>query len=167
MPVSLKRGNLVLNGGFEQGLTGWLGVDNVGLVPSALCHEGLIAAAMGDPCANAPAGMFQDVPVLPRRTYKLQFFVAGVEKNPGDLTVDVRWICGAGGDTGCALEGGPVLVQGETTGPARLGAWKAVIAYTEAAPHGADSARIVFHREPGCDECNYLLVDDVIFVERD
>lgn len=165
MPVSLKRGNLVLNGGFEQGFAGWLGTQNVKLAPSSLCHEGLVAAAMGDPCHDAQAAMFQDVPVLPRRTYKLQFFVAGAEMDPGDLIVDVRWICGAGGDTGCALEGGPVLVQGKTTGPAHLGAWKAVIAYTEAAPHGADSARIVFRSEPGCGECNYLLVDDVIFSE--
>jgi hypothetical protein len=167
MPFSLKRGNLVQNGGFEQGLAGWLGAANVGIVPSALSHSGMIAAAMGKPDGTAPADILQDVPALPRRTYKCQFFVAGVRPGPADLSVDIRWMCAGAGDAGCALECGPVLVRGVTIGPAALGAWKAVIAYTDAAPPGAEAARIVFSKGPGTAQCNYLLVDDVIFVERD
>jgi len=166
MPLGLWRGNLVQNGGFERGLADWLGVTNVDLESSPLCHEGLLAAAMGKPDNAAPADMFQDVPVAPRHTYKLGFFAAGVETNPGDLVVDVRWI-GYAGDIGCALAGGPVLVRGDTTGRAASGAWKAVITYTESAPPGAETARICLVKAPGTLTASYLLVDDVVLVQRD
>ncbi len=166
MLLSQKRGNLVQNGGFEEGLAGWLGAENVGL-SSPLCHEGLIAAAMGKPDNTECAQMFQDVPVLAGHTYKLELSVAGaVTVNPADLIVDVRWVSPCG-EIGPALDCGVLLVQGLTTGWARSGTWKTVVAYTETAPLGADCARLCLIKRPGETAGNYLLVDDVIFVERD
>ncbi len=167
MPFSLNKGNLVQNGGFEQGLTGWLGVANVDLAGTPSCHEGLVAAAMGKPDNTAEAEMFQDVPVAPRRTYRLELFVAGARLDPADLVVDVHWVCGSAGDAGCAVGSGPLIVPGHTTGAALDGAWKAVIAYTEAAPAGAELARIRLRKAPGPVATNCLLVDDVVFVEQD
>lgn len=167
MPFGLKKGNLVQNGGFEQGLAGWLGIANVELAGAPLPHEGLVAAAMGKADNTAEAEMFQDVPVLPRHTYRLELYAAGAQMRPADLIVDVHWICGFAGDTGCALTGGPLVVPGVTTGSAVSGAWKAVSAYTEAAPPGACLARICLRKPPGTATANYLLVDDVIFAERD
>lgn len=166
MLLNQKRGNLVQNGGFEQGLASWLGADNVGL-SSPLCHQGLIAAAMGKPDNTALASMLQDVPVLPGRVYRLELSVAGAEAvNPADLVVDVHWVLPCA-EIQPALGCGPLLIHGQTTGPASVNAWKTAVVFTETAPLGADSARICLTKCGGDAACNYLLVDDVIFVERD
>ena len=165
MLYSKKKGNLVQNGGFEQGLGSWLGVCNVGI--SSRSHEGLVAAAMGKPDNHAPASMFQDVSVCPGHVYRLQLSVAGAEEgDPGDLEVEIHWV-GSCADLEPAIGCDPFIVQGKTTGSARCNAWKTAVIHTETAPLGADSARISLRRCEGNSECNYLLVDDVIFVERD
>jgi len=222
-----RKCNLVQNGGFEQGLTSWLGACNVGL-SSPRCHEGLVAAALGKPDSRSPAKMFQDVNVCPGRSYRLQLSVAAAESegDPGDLEVQVLWL-GPCAELDPAIGCDPLVVQGKTT----CCSWKTVVAYTGVVPFGTDTARICLKRLPagsrrhkpcgdpceedscgeeGCAEdlceqgaceenscrqdsceaasveedscqetscgqdsrrkgpdCNYLLVDDVIFVERD
>lgn len=155
-----RKGNLVQNGGFEQGLASWLGVDNVGL-SSPHCHEGLVAAAMGKPDNHAPSSMFQDVCISPGHVYRLELSVAGAgEGNPGNLAVEVHWV-GPCAELECAIGCEEFIVQGQTTG-----AWKTAVVYTDIVPPLTNTARICLRRCGGDSECDYLLVDDVIFVER-
>lgn len=164
MPFAEKKGNEVQNGGFEQGLSSWLGVDNVELETNWRQHEGLVAAAMGKADNTCPATMFQDVPASMSRTYKLQFAVSGAEPHPAELSVDVRYLNCVGADLGSALGCSPLTVQPETIGCAGAGAYKTVVTFTEPAPLGTAAARIFFTKCPGC-AGNYLLVDDVVFVD--
>jgi len=167
MLLVANRGNLVFNGGFEQGLAGWAGVCNVELESQIHAHEGTIVAAMGKPDNTLAATMHQDVPVIPKCTYKLQLFVAGVDLAPADLWVDVRWVNAVGDDLGTALPTPtPVFVPKTTTGSANTGAFKAVIAYTTQAPFAAVRARILLSKAPGSVESNFLLVDNVIFEKQ-
>ncbi|MGI6631497.1 MAG: hypothetical protein ACOX5M_00440 [Bacillota bacterium] len=159
-----KRMNEVQNGGFEQGLAFWLGADNVSLETGGRQHEGLVAAALGKEDNTCPASLFQDVRAFPLSTYKLQFAVSAFEADPGDLTVDVRYLDSVGADLGSALGCVPIRVQSETLGCADKGAYKTVIVVTEPAPFGTAAARIIFEKSPGS-HGNYLLLDDVIFVD--
>ncbi len=165
MLFNFSKGNLVVNGSFEQGFAGWCGIDNVGLEGSALSHEGLIAAAMGKPNNLLEAVIFQDVCIVPRRTFFLRFFVAGVTSNPADLTVDVLWLDPCGNVISSALTA-PIFVPAITTGPAGKGGYKAIVSYTERAPVSAAAARLFFHKAPGTVENNFLLLDTVIFAEQ-
>ena len=101
---------------------------------------------------------------FPLSTYKLQFAVSAFEADPGDLTVDVRYLDSVGADLGSALGCVPIRVQSETLGCADKGAYKTVIVVTEPAPFGTAAARIIFEKSPGS-HGNYLLLDDVIFVD--
>jgi len=161
------RGDLVQNGGFEQGLTGWTAT-NVGLEDRSYAHEGLLIAAMGKPDGNdAPASMYQDVPVKPGRFYKLYFFASGVDDDPADLTVDVRWLNDVGGDLGTALPSpSPLVVPAATIGEADFGEWKWIAIYTSESPFNAAQARIRFDKAAGTVATNFLLVDDVVFADQ-
>ncbi|MCL5676879.1 MAG: hypothetical protein M1602_03245 [Firmicutes bacterium] len=161
------RGDLVQNGGFEQGLTGWT-TTNVGLEDRSYAHEGLLIAAMGKPDGNlALASMYQDVPVRPGRFYKLYFFVAGVAIDPADLTVDVRWLSDTGGDLGTGLPSpSPLFVPNATIGAAGAGEWKWVAVYANESPYNAVQARISFNKAIGLVVINYLLIDDVVFADQ-
>ncbi|HHY11727.1 MAG TPA: hypothetical protein GX529_03760 [Firmicutes bacterium] len=163
MLFNVNRGNLAVNGGFEQGLAGWSGICNVGIEGLPFAYEGLVAAAMGKPDNLREAVMFQDVPIPARRTFVLKFFVSGVALNPADLTVDVLWLAPCG-NVICSALAAPVFAPGETTGPAAKGGYKAVVSYTERAPASAAWARIIFHKAPGAVQDNFLLLDNVIFV---
>ncbi len=160
------RGDLVQNGGFEQGLTNWT-TSNVGLEDRSFAHEGLLIAAMGKPDNTLVASMYQDVPVRPGRFYKLYFFVSGVLVDPADLTVDVRWLSAVGGDLGTALPSpSPLFVPGATVGAAGAGEWKWIAIYTNESPYNAAQARIRFDKAIGAIATNYLLVDDVLFADQ-
>ncbi len=151
-----RKCNLIQNGGFEQGLTSWLGARNVGL-SSPRCHEGLVAAAMGKPNSKSPATMFQDVRVCPGRSYRLQLSVAAAqpEGDPGDLEVQVLWV-GPCAELEPAIGCDPLVIQGRTTC-----SWKTAVVYTGVVPFGVDTARICLTRflgkplqdcRDGCDE---------------
>lgn len=165
MLFNVNKGNLVVNGGFEQGLAGWAGHCNVGLVGSAFSHEGLVAAALGKPDNLLEASIYQDVCISPKRTYIFRFFVAGVSSNPADLTADVLWLDSCGNVICSALDCS-IFVPGATTGPTCRGGYKAIVAYTERAPFSASAARILFYKAQGevCD--NFVLLDDVMFQEQ-
>lgn len=166
MILGSRKGNLVVNGGFERGLTGWDGVCNVGLQSVAGAHQGLVAAAMGKPDNTLPASMFQEVPVVPGMVYRLELFVAGVDQAPADLTVDVRWLDRSGRDLGSALDPqGPVTVMSATIGAVTKGGYKDVVLYTSPAPVAASCATILLDKTPGSAQSNFLLVDDVMFFE--
>ncbi len=165
MLFNVNRGNLVVNGGFEQGLAGWAGICNVGLAGAAFSHEGLVAAAMGKPNNLLEATVFQDVCIAPKRTFVLKFFVSGAFLNPADLTVDVLWLDSCGNIL-CSARAAPILVPGETTGPAGRGGYKAIVTYTEQAPFSAVAARILFGKAAGSSCDNFVLLDDVIFQEQ-
>ena len=144
------------NGGFEQGFASWLGILDVTL-SSPWCHEGLISAAM-----SQSAAMFQDVSVGPGHVYQLQLSVAATgEGEPPDLEIKVLWV-GPCAELREALGCDPVVIQGKTTG-----FWKTAVLYTTPAPPGTDTARICLRTCQREGECSRLLVDDVIFVERD
>lgn len=165
MVFNFNKGNLVVNGSFEQGFAGWSGIDNVGLEGSALSHEGLIVAAMGKPNNLLDAVIFQDVCIVPRRAFFLRFFVSCVAPNSADLTVDVLWLDRYGNIISSALTA-PIVVPGITTGSAGKGGYKAVVSYTECAPASAAAARLLFQKAPGTVEDNFLLLDTVIFAEQ-
>ncbi|MBE3520155.1 MAG: hypothetical protein IMW97_07660 [Firmicutes bacterium] len=166
MPFYLTRPNLVLNGGFEEGLAGWTNVSNVGLEGRPNSHEGLAAAAMGKPNNTLTALMQQDVPICPRRFYRLILYVAGLLVAPADLTIDLRWLDTTGTDLGTALEGpSPVLVPAVTIGAAATGAYRAIVIYTAQAPSTAVAARIILSKAPGA-EGNLVLVDDVLLEQQ-
>ena len=165
MPLSAGCGNLVQNGGFEQGLDSWLGLENLALESLPLCHQGLLALALGKPDPAMPSGIFQDVPVTQRRTYRIELFVAGVDQDPPDLLVDVRWV-GCCGEGDSALAGGPIRVRNNAVCPPGRVVWKAVSAYTGAVPPGTDSARIRLSTTCDSEIGGYVLVDDLSFTPR-
>jgi len=166
VPFYFARGNLVVNGGFEEGLTGWSNITNVGLEGRLNSHEGLVAAAMGKTNNTLTSFLQQDVPILPRRFYKLTLYVAGLAPEPADLSVDIRWLDLAASDLGTAVEGpSPVLVPAATIGAAATGAYRAVIIYTSEAPPPVAAARIILSKAPGTAE-NFVLVDDVLFEQQ-
>lgn len=160
------RGDLVQNGGFEQGLTGWT-TSNVGLEDKSFAHEGLLIAAMGKPDNTLVASMYQDVLVKPSRFYKLYFFLSGVNDDPADLTVDVRWLSAVGGDLGTALPSpSPLTIPAATIGEADFGEWKWIAIYTQESPYNAAQARIRFDKAAGTVATDFLLVDDVVFADQ-
>jgi hypothetical protein len=165
MPLlGVRNGNLIQNGGFEQGLAFWSGVTNVCLSPRFRAHEGMIAAAMGEGDNTLSSEMHQDVRVLPQTSYKLSFFVAGLDKKPADLTVSITWLCRSHKELGSGLPE-PLLIPAESISSAGNGGYRAIVAYTLKTPPQAFLARIKFTKEPGdCD--NYVLIDDCVFVEQ-
>ena len=165
MPFSAASGELVQNGGFEQGLDYWLGQENLALESAPKCHQGLLALALGKPDPSMPAGTFQDVPVMQRRTYRVELFVAASGQEPPALLVDVRWV-GCCGEGDSALAGGPIRIPASVVCTSDRMAWKAVSAYTGSPPPGTDAARIRLETTCGSESDGYVLIDDVSFTPR-
>lgn len=155
------NGDLIVNGGFEEGLVGWTAT-NVGLGGVTTAHEGLTAADMGLFDNTIDAFLSQTVRVVPSQFYKLYFHVSGIGSPSPDLEVTIDWLDFANNVIGSALTPSPLFLHHETIGQSIDGEWKFVTAFTNRAPFAAASARITFHKLPGIGP-SALTLDDVVF----
>lgn len=140
------KGNLVVNGDFEEGTPGtppegWIS-DNVSLVGPGTAFTGHQAASVGGIDPAQVAVLRQDVTVAPFRRYQLSFRTAALQgPGPGGLTATVRWLDHSCTDMGPGLS---VYIPGHAAGSLPQGLWNAQVHLTDRAPLGTCMARIAF-----------------------
>jgi hypothetical protein len=164
--LTIPKGNLVKNPGFELGLQFWEtpqvlphpGCQNVcvlGLFP----HSGLASLCMGFYDQTHPAVVYQDVRVTPGNHYELDFSVSGISPSAAAFQAEVRWLDEDQDDLGVALA---IFVP--EVGPAEAGAWTLHSGITEEAPIAARRARVSFGKGI---VSTLILVDDVLFFKSE
>lgn len=159
---SVCIGNLVKNGRFEKGLTGWHH-QNTRIVSGKETHEGRGAAGLGAHRHNLKsAWVFQCIP-LPPVSYPLYlqlfFSVAGFRNAPANLEVTLSWF-----DPNVELleHGIRAYIQKRAIGDGSKGQWNTYTFISEQVPQDADFAVIRFCKRPGSQRGNFLIVDDII-----
>ncbi len=154
-------GNLVYNGGFAEGLAGWLH-DNVSVLPCRFAHSGSSAAGMGVRCNNHSALLAQHIRLPQTETplfLQLTFHLAGARAHPAALDVKLVWL----DEIGTALGAGvSTVVPQWAIGAGACGIWNSYSFVTSQAPDQACFAELRFLKLPGCDSGNFLVIDDVL-----
>lgn len=147
--------NLVANPSFEAGLTGW-NFSNV-TIADANPFEGTAAARMGPGIAS----LFQDVSLVgcPKlSSFMFSFAVeAPLSFNPGNLTVQIKWLDATGREIGIGLS---LFISSATTGNQIL--WLTYVDVTEVAPPNAVKARVIFSKQAGLADVDVLDIDKVL-----
>lgn len=146
--------NLVQNPSFEAGLTDWV-ANNVSIADFNP-FEGTAAARMGPGIAS----LFQDVDLRgPVVSLLLSFAIeAPFSFNPGNLTVQVKWLDHEDREIGVGL---CLFIPSATVGFQVL--WLTYVDVTENAPKNAVKARIIFSKQAGGTEgIDVIDVDKVV-----
>lgn len=160
------KGNLISNGGFEEGAAceppeDWMSTNTL-TVGHNLAFTGCRAASLGEECPSAPAVLYQDVGVIPMHRYQLSFQLGADDCETGDLIVEVRWMDSSCNDLGPGLH---VFASGKVSPDVDRGLWDAHVHLTECAPVCVCLARVVFTRSPRHCEDGPNLLDAVVLAD--
>lgn len=163
-PRYIWVGNLIRNGRFENGLAYWKH-KNVRIVSGKETHEGRGAAGLGAFRQNLKsAWMFQPVP-LPSSDdplfLQLFFSVAGFRNRPAPLDVTLTWFDVNFAPIGNGLE---IRIHRRAIGNGSVGKWSTYTFISSQVPQEADFAVLHFHKRPGVQSKNFLVVDDVLLL---
>ncbi len=159
------KGNLVINGDFEDGTPGappedWVSTNVTLSGLPTVAFTGEQAALLGGTDPAQPAVLYQDVNVAPLRRYKLSFHLARTAEPAGALVAEVRWLDAASMDLGPALH---VYVPALSPGTVVAGIWDAQVHVSDLTPMNACMARILFIR--GQPAAAPIIMDSVVFAD--
>jgi hypothetical protein len=155
-----RRGNLIYNGGFEEGLEGWKvneGVDRV-YAPEEPSHQGLAAARLG--FSSPYAWLYQDVrKVCAGYYYQLNcYLISGSSLGNAPLWITLRYLDRRKNDLGLAID---VMVEQFTLSDHGYTSFLNISSIP--APPGARYARIGFEIDTS-DSGGHADLDDVSLV---
>lgn len=163
-PTYFCRGNLVINGGFEDGLMHW-SASNVMIVGGKEPHEGRYAAGLGARQYNRRASSLQQdvrIPsVTPSQFFQIIFHVAGYKDAPAGLALIASWLSAEKALLGI---GAQALIQPRAIGNGSRGKWNTYNLVTFEAPRGAAFLRLHFAKPSGPKAYNFLTLDDVVVI---
>lgn len=157
-------GNLVVNGGFEEGLAAWHAA-NVRVVTGKETHEGRGAAGLGAyRCNRRSALLFQDVTIprdTPHQFFQVLFHVGGFKDRPAPLSFCLLWL---DEDKHILTSGAHARIQPRAIGNASRGKWTTYALITNEAPREAAFARLRFAKRPGRRRRNFVVIDDIVMM---
>lgn len=163
-PTYYCRGNLVKNGGFEDGLMHW-SASNVKIVGGKETHEGRYAAGLGARRYNRRASsLLQDVKipsVTPSQFFQIIFHIAGYKDAPAGLALTASWLSAEMALLGI---GAQAYIQPRAIGNGSRGKWNTYNLVTFEAPLEAAYLRLHFSKPSGHKAQNFLTLDDVVVV---
>lgn len=155
-------GNLVRNGGFEDGLAHW-SIGNGAWVGGIEPHEGQGAAGLGTSRRNRRSASLEQVIRLPQRCgprfFTLVFQLAGRWKFPASLQVSLTWLDGSGASMGTGVF---LHIPRRAIGNGSQGEWNTYHCVTTEAPAGAEVAQLLFFKLAGRQRTNFMVIDDVV-----
>lgn len=166
-----KRGELIVNGGFEDSMTffGWQidpNNDGVNQADADEVHSGVKAARLGftniADKLNGNGVLFQEVSgICHSHFYELKFEMNG-EIQKGNAPVDARviWLDEDKNVLGIGLH---IIVTGASLPDDRIGVWTTFQGITDNAPIGAKFARIRFEIHAANPDTQHVHLDDVSF----